>query len=492
MSADNPVSAIALISGTQQAVKQPRETTPVPSSVVTILIGGTVAAAVAASSLDRGGFTGSGQRLLLILAAAALIEIALLLPGSFAAILRSPVVAILLLLAGLTALSSIWTIGSPASALRWGLVIGAYASLAIAGNVLVRRVGPWPIAAAIAGLAALEAVLGLGSAALRSSQWAGIVAHSWRPGGTYEYAAALGLAQTCALPAALRAATSRSTLTSALGALALVLAGATLGCIDSRTDLALAAATLVILIAYVKPRELARHDVLAAGVVISAAAVAGALLIGRRVTEHEHGGAILRITGLALTCAVLVSAWPRLRSAARHIRPRHLVLAVALATVVATTVWLAAGYASTITSTGGGFAHGRVSYWTAAIKAWQHRPILGFGANTFYKASVQYQAKNDQTIFAHDLPLELATELGILGLALGLALYAASARALLQTRRITGAWLLAAPCALFLLSNLVDWPWHLAGLGALWAVALGGILDTRQPTDPPTPNAVSA
>jgi hypothetical protein len=31
----------------------------------------------------------------------------------------------------------------------------------------------------------------------------------------------------------------------------------------------------------------------------------------------------------------------------------------------------------------------------------------------------------------------------------------------------------------FLLANLIDWPWHLAGSGAVWAAALGGLLSVK-------------
>jgi hypothetical protein len=33
------------------------------------------------------------------------------------------------------------------------------------------------------------------------------------------------------------------------------------------------------------------------------------------------------------------------------------------------------------------------------------------------------------------------------------------------------------------LANLLDWPWALTGAGALWAVAVGGLLSARHPPD---------
>ena len=101
--------------------------------------------------------------------------------------------------------------------------------------------------------------------------------------------------------------------------------------------------------------------------------------------------------------------------------------------------------------------------------------MLGSGAGSFYQASIGYQAANDRTLFAHNLPLELAAELGIFGLFLGLCLYAGVALTLWRTIRAPNAWLLAPTVGCFLLANLVDWPWHLAGLGAAWAAAAGGL-----------------
>lgn len=119
--------------------------------------------------------------------------------------------------------------------------------------------------------------------------------------------------------------------------------------------------------------------------------------------------------------------------------------------------------------------HGRLHEWKAAIETWFDRPLVGAGAGAYYVASAEHQGSSP-TLYAHDLPLELAAELGTLGLLLGIALYAAAADALRRARASPTLWLLGPAVAAFLLANLVDWPWHLAGLGAAWAVAAGGIV----------------
>jgi O-antigen ligase len=74
------------------------------------------------------------------------------------------------------------------------------------------------------------------------------------------------------------------------------------------------------------------------------------------------------------------------------------------------------------------------------------------------------------------LPLEVTAELGIIGAILVIALYGAVFRLTWRLRRDPLAWLAGPAAVLFLIVNLVDWPWHLAGAGAVWAVAVGVLL----------------
>ncbi len=69
---------------------------------------------------------------------------------------------------------------------------------------------------------------------------------------------------------------------------------------------------------------------------------------------------------------------------------------------------------------------------------------------------------------------------GVLGLVLGIGLYAGAADALWRARASPALWLLGPAVAAFLVANLVDWPWHLAGLGAAWALAAGGLVAAAQ------------
>ena len=102
-------------------------------------------------------------------------------------------------------------------------------------------------------------------------------------------------------------------------------------------------------------------------------------------------------------------------------------------------------------------------------------PLTGAGADAYAVASVGHQPQ-PAGLYAHDLPLETWAELGPLGLALVCGLYVSVGALCWRIRRRPGAWLVVPGALAFLIANLVDWPWHLAGAGAVWALCVGGCL----------------
>ncbi|MDX6663919.1 MAG: O-Antigen ligase, partial [Solirubrobacteraceae bacterium] len=125
--------------------------------------------------------------------------------------------------------------------------------------------------------------------------------------------------------------------------------------------------------------------------------------------------------------------------------------------------------------------HGRLTIWREALDTFADRPLYGGGADSYLFASTPHQGA--ATVFyAHDMPLELAAELGIAGLLLALALYATASLALWRSRAGPGFWLLGPAAIAFLAANLVDWPWHLAGSGAVWALAFGAVIGSAGAT----------
>jgi O-antigen ligase len=183
--------------------------------------------------------------------------------------------------------------------------------------------------------------------------------------------------------------------------------------------------------------------------------------------------------GIAVSAAVLVLAQSRIGlalglgvaavAAYRATRRRAVVLAGGI-------VALAVGGLSFGSGDGpaSGFLHGREDTWGAAVETFLDRPLHGAGADAFLAGSARHQ--DGATIrFAHDLPLELAAELGILGLLLAIALYAATGRLAWAARATRAGWLFGPAVVSFPLANLLDWPWHLAGMGAIWALASGAL-----------------
>ena len=72
-----------------------------------------------------------------------------------------------------------------------------------------------------------------------------------------------------------------------------------------------------------------------------------------------------------------------------------------------------------------GFTHGRSAEWSAAAGTALDHPVAGAGADAYLPASAGHQG-DAVTLYAHNLPLEAWAELGPLGLALVLGLYASA------------------------------------------------------------------
>jgi hypothetical protein len=423
----------------------------------------------------RGGFTATSRGLFIGLAA---ISVAAVLIGderSFQRSIRESAILSLFGLALLALLSAFWTTGDAGDAARWGLVIAAYAATALVAAQAAREQGVAAVAVVICALAALDAAIGLVAAGLRVEPYAERIGGSWRPGGTLEYPPALALIQVFALPALLRGMLSGRRLASLAAAAGIGLAAGAIALADSRTEIALAVLVLGLAVAWPgRTVQAGRSDALLAGVVALGAALAARLALGGYAFPGATGGDLGRLVLLAAVVAGTALVWGvigRLRETNRSI-----VSAVALITVLA--VGAMAGLSIAQRTSGpwteptSGFTHGREDQWRAAIDTALDHPVLGVGADAYLRGSAAEQG-SQVSRYAHDLPLEAWAELGPVGLALVLALGAFTGLMLWRIRMDPRAWLVAPAAAAFLLANLVDWPWHLAGAGALWAAALG-------------------
>jgi O-antigen ligase len=343
----------------------------------------------------------------------------------------------------------------------------------------------------VALLAVGMGIFGLIAAADTITPYALRAAGKWRPTGTFQYAPALALLVVSALPVLLAAMARASRLATMLAAGAAgAVAGATLALSESRTQLGFA--LLVCAAAVALPGHLggARRTVAAAVALVAAAGLGAHAVAGGYIPVTPPPDGAARGLGLSLVVALAAAAWPAVRLGLRRGLP---VVALCAALLAAGATAVAVKPAPRLLTSGlvgaqerpapkapakdpirDQLLHGRLDIWGEALATFADRPLHGGGADSYLFASAPHQGERN-VYYAHQLPLELAAELGVAGLLLGLALYAALLRVLARARGAT-AGLLWPAAAAFPAANLVDWPWHLAGSGAVWALALGALL----------------
>jgi hypothetical protein len=375
-----------------------------------------------------------------------------------------PVVVVLLALAVLGALSALWTLGPVDRTLRWALVCAGYAGVAVAAAVAARQQGGVEaLAAGLAALAVVAGAAGLVAAVTLSTPYAERIAGVWRPGGPFEYPPALALLEVSALPVLLAAVTRRSALVAAGGAVGMAVAGGVLALSASRVSLAMAVA--VGGLALFLPR-------------VRSTAVAGALglglVAGLALQVYATPGALVAVLVLAgPVWLVARRALGRFELPRLGMRPAWVVAGVLILAVLAGSLAFGSSPGRGA-GAAGGYLHGRASTWESAVETFADRPLAGAGADAFLAGSARHQ-HGQTVVFAHDLPIELGAELGAGGLALAVGLYLAIAHGLWRVRGTTVSRLLGPAAVAFPVANLVDWPWHLAGAGAVWAVAIGAL-----------------
>jgi len=451
-----------------------------------------LAAAVSEAVLDDGGFNPGPREIFGGLAAAALASAVHTDRRAALAAARRPVAVVLWLLAGLGAISAIWTEGLVGDSLRWGLVTAGYGAVYVSTVVLVERHrhAPAAVAIGICALATISALVGLVAAASFNPLFADYIRGTWRPGGTLEYSAALSLLVVSALPVALVGMCRRSRRVIVPATLAGAVCAASLALGRSRAEIALAA--VIALVAIAIPQRTVRVSRMRAAGAVGTLLVAGVgarLVMGQAVSLRATPHTARALVELALVCLMPAGLWvsaatrsqpvPRMRSRTRRLAAVAVGVLVASSLAGGLTLASAAHQPRYVAhNASAGFWHGRLTLWAKTIETAEDRPLIGGGADGFLAASIRYQ-RSSPIRFAHDLPLELAAELGIVGFLLALGLYATSARALWKARATAGAWMLAPAAAAFLVANLIDWPWHLAGCGAVWAAALGALSGSR-------------
>jgi hypothetical protein len=110
----------------------------------------------------------------------------------------------------------------------------------------------------------------------------------------------------------------------------------------------------------------------------------------------------------------------------------------------------------------------RMQIWLIAIQAWLHSPLTGVGLgnlSTFYQINLPLGALEFNAAHAHNLPLQLVSESGLLGLLGFLALWGVYTLRLFKLRAFRALALLLT----LMILNLVDYTWFTVGIHCvLW------------------------
>jgi O-Antigen ligase len=265
----------------------------------------------------------------------------------------------------------------------------------------------------------------------------------------------------------------------------------------SRGAIAAAAVGLVVLVAAlpVRPQLRACGVAAVAGVVASAcsAAFPGVASLHGRLGARERDGAIFFvILFLISTASALLMLWlMRAEQAEQRLLPgarRRVGVAMAVVGLVlaglvigglqerVSAADLSRANPSRLTTV----SSNRYDYWRIAGRAFVNHPLKGLGAAGFRTYWLRERPIKESVQNVHSLELEMAAELGLVGLALFAAMIGgvgwAARRALRADVALTAGWMAAA--LVWLLHASIDWDWELPAV-TLPAVILAGALVAR-------------
>lgn len=120
----------------------------------------------------------------------------------------------------------------------------------------------------------------------------------------------------------------------------------------------------------------------------------------------------------------------------------------------------------------------RYEYWAVAVRAFADAPIRGLGAGGFAVAWLRERPTPETPRRAHSLELEIAANLGIVGLvALSLLLagaIAAARRAHRHSPELVAGWCAAA--TVWVLHSTIDWDWEMPAVSLLAFILAGALV----------------
>jgi hypothetical protein len=252
----------------------------------------------------------------------------------------------------------------------------------------------------------------------------------------------------------------------------------------SRGAIAAALIGLVVLVAAAPSRTQLRAaaTTLAGGVLTAACSVAlpgFASLEGGSSQRATDGAIMLAILAVAMAGAALLEVWMdrgertgRLR-ASTLATARQLPAVAIAALALAFASLIASGLAERSSAESPSEVRGparltsvdsrRYDYWHVGVNAFADNPLKGVGSGGFRTVWLRERPAPGYALEVHSLPLEMAVELGLVGL-FGFLVFlgglAGSARRALRTERLAAAGPVAAG-TVFLLHASIDWDWQI-------------------------------
>jgi O-antigen ligase len=134
---------------------------------------------------------------------------------------------------------------------------------------------------------------------------------------------------------------------------------------------------------------------------------------------------------------------------------------------------LAQANASRLTSV----SSNRYEYWRVGARAFAHHPLDGLGAAGFHTYWLEHRRIQESVQAVHSIELEMAAELGLIGLlAFGTMIGGvgwAAARGVRGDPTVTAGWMAAS--LVWLLHASIDWDWELPAV-SLPAIVLAGAM----------------
>ncbi|MCC6832009.1 MAG: O-antigen ligase family protein [Thermoleophilia bacterium] len=390
--------------------------------------------------------------------------------------------------------SAAWIAGNRMALLGCGLVLGLAAGAAVPGAaarfpVLLSAAAVVPVGLALL-TEALPGLLGQDGAGARLA-------------APVDYPNALALIAAAAVPGAVAVAGSPRRWAAPASAAWMTCLAAAAVLTLSRSGIAVTGVALCLSLA-LGPRARAGAGAAAAGALGAAPAVLVGLLThdlsadGLAADDRAGAGAVfgLVLIGGAGAAAVLARPAQRAARSLRVPRPR-LVLGVVAAVLALAPLAVVAADHGAITGCGGGAvsnsadrltnagANQRGAWWCQAARGWEAHPLRGNGAGSFPLVQRRERENgNDRvlTLDPHQVFLAPASDLGSLGLALMLGLWAAGGLALLRLRRAAPAGLVAILAAAGV-QSLTDWTltWPASGLPVAAALGLLAASAVRGP-----------